>query len=49
VKEEGWWLVISDEADAELLVLKRLSFAGERSTARLAFPRFQVRVDFLCC
>lgn len=38
VKEEGWWLVLSDASDGELLALKRVSFAGERATTRLAFP-----------
>lgn len=40
VKEEGWWLVLADAADAELLALKRLSFSGERATTRLTFPQF---------
>jgi Sec63 Brl domain len=38
VKEEGWWLVLSDAADTELLALKRLSFTGERTVTKLAFP-----------
>ncbi len=37
VKEEGWWLVVSDEAESELLALKRLSFSSS-TTARLTFP-----------
>jgi len=37
VKEEGWWLVVSDEVEAELLALKRLSFTST-ITARLTFP-----------
>jgi Sec63 Brl domain len=40
VKEEGWWLVLSDAADTELLALKRLSFTGERTVSKLAFPRW---------
>ena len=40
VKEEGWWLVLSDAADTELLALKRLSFTGERTVTKLAFPRW---------
>lgn len=37
VKEEGWWLVVSDQSDTELLALKRLSFSTA-TTVRLTFP-----------
>ena len=40
VKEEGWWLVLSDATDTELLALKRLSFTGGRTVTKLAFSRW---------
>ncbi|CAK0786311.1 hypothetical protein CVIRNUC_009524 [Coccomyxa viridis] len=36
VKEDGWWLVLGDEATQELYAIKRTSF-GERATARLSY------------
>ena len=36
MKEDGWWLVLGDEATQELYAIKRTSF-GERATARLSY------------
>lgn len=38
VKEEGWWLLLGDAGEHEVLAIKRMSFS-ERGTARLSFPR----------
>lgn len=37
VKEEGWWLVVSDANETEVLALKRLSF-GSHTSVRLTIP-----------
>ena len=36
MKEDGWWLVLGDEATQELYAIKRISF-GERASARLNY------------
>ena len=36
VKEDGWWLVLGDEATQELHAIKRTSF-GAHATARLSY------------
>ena len=36
MKEDGWWLVLGDEARQELYAIKRTSF-GERASARLSY------------
>jgi len=37
VKEEGWWIVIGDSANDELLALRRISF-GDRASVKLKCP-----------
>jgi hypothetical protein len=44
VKEEGWWLVVSNETEEEVLALKRLSF-GSQSNVRLVFPEAAAAVS----
>ena len=36
MKEDGWWLVLGNEATQELYAIKRTSF-GERASARLSY------------
>ena len=36
VKEDGWWLVLGNDATQELHAIKRTSF-GEHATARLMY------------
>jgi activating signal cointegrator complex subunit 3 len=36
-KDEGWWLVLGDVEQQELIALKRLAFIKQRSTANLSF------------
>ena len=36
MKEDGWWLVLGNDASQELHAIKRMSF-GEHASARLSY------------
>ena len=37
MKDEGWWLIIGDIEEQELVVLKRVGFVRRQTTANLSF------------